>query len=181
LLIPDGYVPADDGALRNVGRRARWLKPTPFAVEKMAPEVQVDRCSQVRASWQDQFYYRNERRENGEVVERGLRTPQRGALHAALAHWSISEDPATIVMPTGTGKTETMLALLVDQRLERLLIVVPTAALREQIAAKFETLGVLLGAGVVDPGRCTRSSGRSSTGRARRVRSRNISGAAMSS
>ncbi len=152
LLIPDGYVPVDEATLRNFGGRARWLKPTPFAVEEMAPEERDGRCSLVLASWRDQFHYRNERRENGEVVERGLRTPQRGALHAALAHWSICEDAATIVMPTGTGKTETMLALLVDQRLERLLIVVPTAALREQTAAKFERLGVLVGAGVIGSG-----------------------------
>ncbi|MBA2783442.1 MAG: DEAD/DEAH box helicase family protein [Rubrobacteraceae bacterium] len=52
-------------------------------------------------------------------------------------------------MPTGIGKTETMLALLVDQRLDRLLIVVPTTALREQTAAKFETLGVLVKSGVI--------------------------------
>ena len=52
-------------------------------------------------------------------------------------------------MPTGTGKTETMLALLVAARLERLLVVVPSTALRSQIAAKFETLGVLQGLGVV--------------------------------
>ena len=46
-------------------------------------------------------------------------------------------------MPTGTGKTETMLALNAHQRFERLLVVVPTDALREQIAGKFETFGVL--------------------------------------
>ncbi len=46
-------------------------------------------------------------------------------------------------MPTGTGKTETMLALNANQRFERLLVVVPTDALREQIAGKFETFGVL--------------------------------------
>jgi reverse gyrase len=46
-------------------------------------------------------------------------------------------------MPTGTGKTETMLALNARQRFDRLLVVVPTDALREQIAAKFETFGVL--------------------------------------
>ncbi|RJT28905.1 hypothetical protein D3227_33425 [Mesorhizobium waimense] len=34
----------------------------------------------------------------------------------------------------GTGKTETMLALNTHQRFERLLVVVPTDAIREQIA-----------------------------------------------
>nr|GFA94274.1 hypothetical protein [Tanacetum cinerariifolium] len=60
----------------------------------------------------------------------GLRSPQVGAIYATLAHWKTTEEPATIVMPTGTGKTETMLALLVQQRCSRLLVVVPTDALR---------------------------------------------------
>lgn len=52
-------------------------------------------------------------------------------------------------MPTGTGKTETMLALLTAARLERLLVVVPSDALRTQIADKFLSLGVLQDLGVV--------------------------------
>jgi hypothetical protein len=52
-------------------------------------------------------------------------------------------------MPTGTGKTETMLALLVAGRPERLLVLVPSDALREQIASKFETLGILQELGIV--------------------------------
>ncbi|TIR44567.1 MAG: DEAD/DEAH box helicase, partial [Mesorhizobium sp.] len=54
-----------------------------------------------------------------------------------------SVEPATIVMPTGTGKTETMLAIYAHERFERLMVVVPTDALRDQIAGKFETMGVL--------------------------------------
>ena len=42
-----------------------------------------------------------------------------------------------------------MLALLVDQRLPRVLVVVPTSNLREQIAQKFITLGILKEHGVV--------------------------------
>ena len=80
-----------------------------------------------------------------------LRRPQLGALHSALGYWTSGlADPVIIVMPTGTGKTETMLALLVAARLGRLLVVVPTTALRNQIAGKFETLGVLQRLGVID-------------------------------
>jgi hypothetical protein len=57
--------------------------------------------------------------------------------------------PATVVMPTGTGKTETMLALLVAARPSRLLVLVPSDALRDQVASKFETLGVLQELGIV--------------------------------
>jgi superfamily II DNA or RNA helicase len=72
-----------------------------------------------------------------------LRRPQVGALYAALAHATRSSSTATIVMPTGTGKTETMLAIEVCQRIKCLLVVVPTDALREQVANKFRSLGVL--------------------------------------
>lgn len=74
----------------------------------------------------------------------GLRSPQIGALHAVLGYWTTRrKTPATVVMPTGTGKTETMVALLVAAQLPRLLVLVPSEALREQVAAKFERLGVL--------------------------------------
>ncbi len=71
-----------------------------------------------------------------------------GALHALHMHWTVTEATATIVMPTGTGKTETMLSILTSVRCPRLLVVVPTDALRSQIAGKFVTLGLLKKAGV---------------------------------
>lgn len=82
--------------------------------------------------------------------EPGLRTPQRGAVHAVLGYWTTNrKTPATVVMPTGTGKTETMLALLVAARLPRLLVLVPSDALRRQVADKFTSLGVLQELGVI--------------------------------
>jgi superfamily II DNA or RNA helicase len=73
----------------------------------------------------------------------GLRRPQLGALHAILAHRSTEEhEPITVVMPTGTGKTETMLAAYCHSP-SLTLVVVPSDALRTQIAGKFATLGVL--------------------------------------
>jgi len=88
---------------------------------------------------------------------KGLRGPQIGAVHAVQAHWTVSDAPATIVMPTGTGKTETMLSVLVSARCSRVLVVVPTDALRTQIAEKFLTLGVLNDPGfgvMIEPGKC---------------------------
>ncbi|MGW0817034.1 DEAD/DEAH box helicase [Streptomyces viridiviolaceus] len=73
-----------------------------------------------------------------------MRPPQGGALHAVIGYWySTLPEPGLVVMPTGTGKTETMLTLLVACRPERLLVLVPSIALRDQIAAKFESLGIL--------------------------------------
>jgi hypothetical protein len=74
----------------------------------------------------------------------GLRAPQLGGLHAVLGYWAThAEEAATVVMPTGTGMTDTMLAIYCESRLPRLLVIVPSDALRDQIANKFETLGVL--------------------------------------
>lgn len=95
----------------------------------------------ARTSWLGSFAYRQADAERG---IRGLRPPQLGALHAVQAHWALGDkDPATVVMPTGTGKTDTMISILVATGCERLLVVVPTDALRTQIAEKFLTLGIL--------------------------------------
>ena len=82
----------------------------------------------------------------------GLRVPQVGAVHAVLAHWSTrSREPATVVLPTGTGKTDTMIALYASEELPRLLILVPNDNLRTQIAEEFERWGVLGEVGALDP------------------------------
>ncbi len=90
-----------------------------------------------------------------------LRRPQIGALHAVVGYWtSALPEPGIVVMPTGTGKTETMIAVMVAARPQRLLVLVPTAALRSQLAAKFETLGVLQREGIVAAGALRPSVGR---------------------
>ncbi|WP_371741791.1 DEAD/DEAH box helicase [Herbiconiux sp. VKM Ac-2851] len=82
----------------------------------------------------------------------GLRRPQVGAVHALLGYWTTDPKvPATIVMPTGTGKTDSMVAALVAARISKLLVVVPSDALRDQIAERFESLGVLRATGLVGP------------------------------
>lgn len=89
--------------------------------------------------------------QEGTAETPGLRSPQLGAVHAVLGYWTTKRtDPATVVMPTGTGKTETMIALLVVARLPRLLVLVPSDALRNQVAGKFESLGVLQELGIVE-------------------------------
>lgn len=81
---------------------------------------------------------------------KGLRAPQIGALHAMLAERSMeSDEPMTIVLPTGTGKTETMLAAWAHTPAPTL-VICPSDNLRSQIAEKFATLGVLPDQGVVE-------------------------------
>lgn len=92
----------------------------------------------ILASWKNGFLFKKEQNN-----QKGLRSPQMGAIYASLAHWEVSNAPATIVMPTGTGKTEVMLSLIIAQTCHRTLIIVPTDALRTQIYTKVLSLGLL--------------------------------------
>ncbi len=121
----------------------RWLLPK---IIKPASETPAQVSSQIAAtcaSWREAFQLREELYDGDTLVRSGLRPPQVNAVYATRAHWSVSSRPATLVLPTGTGKTETMLSLLVSERIERLLVIVPSDQLRTQIAEKFISLGVL--------------------------------------
>lgn len=143
LLAPGATEPARIAEVLECGE-GRWINAPPTGIETLDCSARAERLKAVSISWIGAVHLREGRTAaNGEAAQPGLRRPQIGALHAALAHATRSTDPATIVMPTGTGKTETMLALNAKQAFERLLVVVPTDALREQIASKFETFGVL--------------------------------------
>lgn len=143
LLVPGATEPSKIAEALELDE-GRWVNVTPTNIGSLDAAARTERLKTVSTSWQDSFHLREGRSaENGQPAAPGLRRPQIGALHAALAHATRSTDAATVVMPTGTGKTETMLALNAHQRFERLLVVVPTDALREQIAGKFETFGVL--------------------------------------
>lgn len=78
-----------------------------------------------------------------------LRPAQIGAVYSLLSHWSLSKEVATVVLPTGTGKTETMLVATLADKAKRTLIVVPTIDLKNQIAEKFSTWGILRKLGVI--------------------------------
>lgn len=143
LLVPGATGPSKIAEALELGE-GRWVNIVPANIGSLDTAARAERLAVVSASWQEALHLREGRSsKNGVSAKPGLRRPQIGALHAALAHATRSTDPATIVMPTGTGKTETMLALNAYQHFERLLVVVPTDALREQIAGKFETFGVL--------------------------------------
>ena len=111
-------------------------------------ETYADTPEKVLLAWTNKFDFRTENETAGLP---GLRTPQIGALHAISAHFAVGTefDAATVVLPTGTGKTETMLATLVYRQLPRALVLVPSDALRSQIGRKFISLGVLPEAAVV--------------------------------
>ncbi|MGC4130290.1 MAG: DEAD/DEAH box helicase family protein [Bergeyella sp.] len=124
----------------NAGRIkfVRWINHPLFRT--ITPDEVVN-------TWVDKFKFI---KENEQENIKGLRPPQVGALHSILAHIHNADDKAIVVMPTGTGKTETMLAALVSNCCEKLLVSVPSDSLRTQIAQKFITLGLLKEYGIVD-------------------------------
>ena len=140
--LPTGYPriliseePALDGADLSNGT---WLQhPSHLVPQRLDYGREIQKTLD---SWPNGFSYVQEDPTRDLI---GLRMPQIGALHAIQAHWSVSDSPATIVMPTGTGKTETMLSVLVSARCSKLLVIVPTDALRTQLAEKFISLGIL--------------------------------------
>lgn len=98
---------------------------------------------QMSKDWRRSFVFNEECiDEDGNKVD-GLRPPQIGALHAIGAHWSLSSQPATVVMPTGTGKTETMIGASLAYHQGTILVVVPSKLLRDQTEGKFLRLGLL--------------------------------------
>ena len=117
----------------------KWLKHPSLPAASRG----IDQNKQLEVvidSWDGSFSYL---KENSAKKIKGLRSPQIGAVHAVHAHWAVTGEDATVVMPTGTGKTETMLSVMISTPCERILVVVPTDALRSQIANKFLTLGIL--------------------------------------
>ncbi|MER0441547.1 DEAD/DEAH box helicase family protein [Emticicia sp. W12TSBA100-4] len=104
-------------------------------------------CSDIILSWKNALNLKKENLETGEI---GLRNPQIGAIYSILSHWTHSNEIGTVVMPTGTGKTETMLSVLVLAQVQKLLIIVPTDPLRKQISEKFINLGLLSKLGLLN-------------------------------
>lgn len=140
----------DDRSAGSSVQAPEWIRPRPIRIGDLAEPERLAICRAVRESWSRRFHFVGA---DPRITDRptGLRPPQVGAVHAVAAHWRTSDSPATVVLPTGTGKTETMLALLVSERLERLLVVVPTDALRSQMVRKFSELGLLKQMGLLDP------------------------------
>lgn len=99
----------------------------------------------ISDSWKNRFNFREE-----STNQFGLRPPQLGAIHGIASYLSLKNDCMTVVMPTGTGKTEVMLSTLVYQQCKRVLILVPSSILRKQMLSKFSTLGCLREIGVID-------------------------------
>lgn len=110
------------------------------------PELNKRTHQEIIKTWDNGFNFIEENLITGQS---GLRQPQIAGLFAILSHLKVSDDIGTVVMPTGTGKTETMLATLVANKCEKVLITVPSDALRNQVALKFYSFGLLKKFGVI--------------------------------
>jgi len=119
------------------------IKPKAALAQHSAEEVYI--------SWAAGIKYKKEKTDKqGEIIEKGFREPQYGALHALANYWSAKTSPATIVLPTGTGKTDVMIAAIIANQCDRTLVVVPTDALRSQTISKLESYGILHSIDVID-------------------------------
>ena len=129
VLLTD-KTPTKQKLVNNQIKQKKWIRHPKY--NEATPE-------NVVKSWENKFNFKLE----GDEAHPGLRKPQLGALHALLSHLLAPRETASVVLPTGIGKTETMLSALVAGRCKRVLVTVPTNALRGQLFDKFKTLGVL--------------------------------------
>jgi superfamily II DNA or RNA helicase len=81
---------------------------------------------------------------------RGLRPPQFAAACAVTSHFFRSpNEPALVVMPTGTGKTGVMTLLPFLLQAKRVLVITPGVLLRDQIMERMAKLNDVIKAGLL--------------------------------
>lgn len=75
----------------------------------------------------------------------GLRGCQLGCIYALKSHYTAESNStaALVSMPTGSGKTAAMMAAAFEMGVRKLLIVVPSKALRSQLCRQFRSLQIL--------------------------------------
>ena len=105
----------------------------------------------VLSSWTVNRFSFPESKSEGEV---GFRSAQLGAVFAIKSHWTVTDSAATVVMPTGTGKTEVMIATVVSECRGKTCVVVPSDLLRKQTINRFCTLGKLREIRAIDDSFC---------------------------
>lgn len=166
LLVPSGDLDIEITGNHVLNNTGRWpvLNFIPPKNEELAAILPEEKIGKAEVEWEGNL----ERSNPASVLDsykkidgfldtafepshlQELRRPQLGALFSIIGYWKSGvNDPALVVMPTGTGKTETMLTVFVTERPQRLLVIVPTAILRNQIAEKFERLGILQSKGIL--------------------------------
>lgn len=134
------------GTLKTLpGGQRKWLRHS--LIQRQFPQNALGEYMSARSdvfqSFEGAFLFQSDPASRVSAFPSGLHNHQIGAIHAIGAHWSVSTEPASLVLPTGTGKTEIMLSTLIAYIRGTLLVVVPSVALRDQTAKKFASLGLL--------------------------------------
>jgi Type III restriction enzyme, res subunit len=137
VLVASGRLPSTKSEILDL-TIAQWAQHPEKSSDY--PRGMSARAAAVSESWRDALKYKQE---DLKTNSPGLRGPQIGALHLVQGHWTVSSETGTVVMPTGTGKTDTMIGVMVSTPCPRVIVVVPSDALRTQTADKFMRLGVL--------------------------------------
>ena len=81
--------------------------------------------------------------------KKGLRQCQLGAIHAIASHFTNSNYPAIITMPTGSGKTAILMLSAFVLMAKRVLVLTPSRLVRSQIQEEFKELQTLLDVGAL--------------------------------
>lgn len=90
----------------------------------------------ISSTWEWNFILKEEN-----VNSPWLRKPQIWGIYSILSHYTVSNSVSTVVMPTWTWKTETMLwTLLTLKPVKGIIVIVPSDSLRTQISEKFINL-----------------------------------------
>ncbi len=74
---------------------------------------------------------------------KGLRNAQIGAIHSIASHFTVSDEPAIVVLPTGAGKTAVLMMSAFVLEAKRVLVVTPSRLVRNQIFEDFSNLKIL--------------------------------------
>jgi len=101
-------------------------------------DIDENYLENIRNSWENFII----KEENKDLHIEWLREPQIWALYSVLSNYTVSKNVFTVVMPTWTWKTETMLSILLKLKLKKLLVIVPSDALRDQLSNKFIKLWI---------------------------------------
>lgn len=80
----------------------------------------------------------------------GFRKCQLGAVWAVKSHYTKSNSPALISMPTGSGKTALMIAICFELKIKKVLIITPSVVIRKQIFDVFSEMQILKTLGVLN-------------------------------
>lgn len=124
---------------KKIGER-NYIAHAPVGSDWVNPD-------EVLSSWADNRF---DIPESKNVGDAGFRSAQVGAIYAIKSHWTVASSAATVIMPTGTGKTEVMIATVVSECRAKTCIVVPSNLLRTQTLKRFCTLGKLREIGAIN-------------------------------